>query len=78
MLDLASRLSTRVQFTTDGHKVYLEAVEGAFGNDIDHAEQPFPDRQMEQLRASAMDKIGFWIVERLQADRPTTLAPESN
>jgi IS1 family transposase len=37
MLDLASRLSTRVQLTTDGHKVYLEAVEGAFGNDIDYA-----------------------------------------
>jgi IS1 family transposase len=33
MLDLASRLSSRVQLTTDGHKVYLEAVEGAFGND---------------------------------------------
>jgi len=35
--DLASRLSTRVQLTTDGHKPYLEAVEGAFGNDIDYA-----------------------------------------
>ncbi len=41
-------------------------------------EQPFPDRKMQQLRDSAMDKICFWIVERLQADRPTTLAPESN
>jgi IS1 family transposase len=37
MLDLASRLSNRVQLTTDGHKVYLEAVEGAFGNNIDYA-----------------------------------------
>jgi len=37
MLDLASRLSTRVQLTTDGHKPYLEAVEGAFGADIDYA-----------------------------------------
>ena len=35
--DLADRLATRVQLTTDGHKVYLEAVEGAFGNDIDYA-----------------------------------------
>lgn len=35
--DLADRLSTRVQLTTDGHKAYLEAVEGAFGNDIDYA-----------------------------------------
>jgi IS1 family transposase len=35
--DLADRLANRVQLTTDGHKVYLEAVEGAFGNDIDYA-----------------------------------------
>jgi IS1 family transposase len=35
--DLADRLSTRVQLTTDGHKVYLEAVEGAFGDAIDYA-----------------------------------------
>ena len=31
MLDVADRLATRVQLTTDGHKAYLEAVEGAFG-----------------------------------------------
>lgn len=35
--DLASRLANRVQLTTDGHKPYLEAVESAFGNDIDYA-----------------------------------------
>ena len=35
--DLASRLSHRVQVTTDGNKVYLEAVEGAFGADVDYA-----------------------------------------
>jgi IS1 family transposase len=35
--DLADRLSTRVQLTTDGHKAYLEAIEGAFGNDVDYA-----------------------------------------
>src|SRR5439155_27063762 len=35
--DLADRLATRVQLTTDGHKVYVEAVEGAFGNAIDYA-----------------------------------------
>jgi hypothetical protein len=35
--DLADRLVTRVQLTTDGHKVYLEAIEGAFGNDVDYA-----------------------------------------
>jgi IS1 family transposase len=37
MHDLASRLANRVQLTTDGHRVYLQAVELAFGNDIDYA-----------------------------------------
>lgn len=35
--DLASRLRDRVQLTSDGHKPYLEAVEEAFGADIDYA-----------------------------------------
>src|SRR6266566_1790541 len=35
--DLAERLAHRVQLTTDGLKVYLEAVEGAFGADIDYS-----------------------------------------
>jgi IS1 family transposase len=35
--DLADRLSNRVQLTSDGHKPYLEAIEGAFGADIDYA-----------------------------------------
>ena len=33
--DLASRLAGRVQLTTDGLKAYVDAVEGAFGCDID-------------------------------------------
>jgi IS1 family transposase len=37
MQDLAGRLENRVQLTTDGHKAYLEAVEGAFGSHIDYA-----------------------------------------
>ncbi len=38
MEDLASRLATRVQLTTDGLKTYLVAVEGAFGwNGVDYA-----------------------------------------
>ena len=35
--DLAGRLNSRIQLTTDGHHAYLEAVEGAFGCDIDYA-----------------------------------------
>ena len=37
MTDLSSRLSHRVQLTTDGHKPYLEAVDHAFSGDIDYA-----------------------------------------
>ena len=37
MFDLRDRLTNRVQLTTDGHKAYLSAVEGAFGTDVDYA-----------------------------------------
>jgi len=37
MNDLASRLDSRVQLTTDGHKVYLNVVDEGFGLDIDYA-----------------------------------------
>jgi IS1 family transposase len=36
--DLRQRLANRVQLTTDGHGAYLEAVEEAFGNDVDYAQ----------------------------------------
>ena len=38
MQDCASRIKGRVQVTTDGHRAYLEAVEGAFGMDVDYAQ----------------------------------------
>ena len=37
MKDLAGRLASRVQLTTDGHRPYLEAVENGFGGDVDYA-----------------------------------------
>jgi IS1 family transposase len=37
MHDLASRLTSRVQLTTDGLKAYLVATDSAFGTDIDYA-----------------------------------------
>ena len=37
MRDVSERLANRVQLTTDGHRVYLNAVEDAFGADIDYA-----------------------------------------
>ena len=32
------RLADRVQITTDGHRAYLDAVEGAFGGNVDYAQ----------------------------------------
>lgn len=38
MDNLRTRLANRVQLTTDGLRAYLEAVEGAFGGDVDYAQ----------------------------------------
>ena len=37
MQDVADRVANRIQLTSDGHKAYLDAVEGAFGADVDYA-----------------------------------------
>jgi IS1 family transposase len=37
LTDLAGRLVNRIQLTTDGHRVYVSAVEDAFGADVDYA-----------------------------------------
>ena len=39
IMDLAGRLKNRIQLTSDGHKVYVDAVEDTFGADIDYAPQ---------------------------------------
>jgi len=38
MVDVAARLANRVQLTTDGHHLYLSAVERAFGRAVDYAQ----------------------------------------
>lgn len=35
--DLAGRLANRVQITSNGHSAYLQAIENAFGWDVDYA-----------------------------------------
>jgi IS1 family transposase len=35
--DLADRLANRIQLTSDGHRPYVNAVEAAFGPDVDYA-----------------------------------------
>jgi IS1 family transposase len=61
MYDLASRLSNRVQLTTDGHRVYLQAVEQAFGTEIDYAmlvKLYSSDRGKGEMRYSPAECIG--------------------
>lgn len=61
MYDLASRLANRIQLTTDGHRVYLQAVEGAFGNQVDYAmlvKLYGSDPRGEQTRYSPAECIG--------------------
>jgi IS1 family transposase len=38
MDDLRDRLANRVQLTSDGHRAYMQAVERAFGMDVDYAQ----------------------------------------
>lgn len=38
MNDLRERTTGRFQLTTDGHGAYPEAVEGAFGGNVDYAQ----------------------------------------
>jgi IS1 family transposase len=63
MDDVADRLANRVQLTTDGLKVYLEAVEGAFGADVDHAqlvklygEAPYPPGRYRPAECTGIRK----------------------
>lgn len=78
MEDLASRLATRVQLTTDGHRAYLVAVEGAFGwNGVDYAMLvklygPAPEGQR---RYSPPELIGIekhWVMGDPNEDHVST------
>ena len=59
MDDLRARLANRVQITTDGHSAYLEAVEGAFGEDVDYAQliKIYGDTPQTEARYSPPDCI---------------------
>lgn len=63
MQDVASRLTGRIQLTTDGHSPYLTAVEGAFGADIDYAqlikkygEDPNPEKRYSPAVCTGTEK----------------------
>lgn len=62
MNDCASRIIGRVQITTDGHRVYMDAVEEAFGADVDYAQlqkiygaSMEPERQYSPARCIGCD-----------------------
>jgi IS1 family transposase len=62
--DLKSRLANRVQLTSDGHKMYLDAVEGAFGKDVDFAQlqkiygvEPHPDTKYSPAKCLGASKF---------------------
>jgi IS1 family transposase len=59
--DLASRLNNRIQLTSDGHRVYLDAVENAFGSDVDYSmlvKLYGADREESETRYSPAECIG--------------------
>ena len=62
MHDLAERLANRVQLTTDGYTVYLEAVESAFHTGVDYAmlkkrygADPEPEKRYSPARCLGCD-----------------------
>lgn len=64
MGDVAARLANRVQLTTDGHGVYLGAVLGAFGIDVDYAQLvkhygPTPDTAGPERKYSPGECCGI-------------------
>jgi IS1 family transposase len=64
MHDVAERLANRVQLTTDGHGVYLSAVLGAFGIDVDYAQLvkhygPTPDLSGPERKYSPGECCGI-------------------
>lgn len=61
--DLKDRLANRIQLTTDGHKVYLEAVERNFGSEIDYAmlnklygQEPEQEKRYSPAKCIGADK----------------------
>jgi IS1 family transposase len=67
--DLKNRLATRVQLTTDGHRVYLDAVESAFGAEVDYAMliKLYGSPPESETRYSPSECIGVRS-ERIQGD----------
>jgi len=65
MKDLAPRIANRIQLTTDGHTVYVNAVEAAFGAEIDYAMlvKIYGGDRQEEARYSPADFISCRAVD---------------
>ncbi len=74
--DVESRLAHRVQLTTDGHKVYLNAVIDAFADDIDYAQlvKLYGPDPTEQKRYSPAQCIGTRTAILLGDPEPTHIS----
>jgi hypothetical protein len=73
--DLASRLANRVQLTTDGHRPYLQAVEGPFGSEIDNAVlEKIYAASAGMNRSPPRSCAGGTSVPRERGDEPVPLA----
>ncbi len=71
LADLESRLADRIQLTTDGYSAYLEAVESAFGDEVDYAMlSKVASREELEIRKQVisgdpdLDRISTSMVER--------------
>jgi IS1 family transposase len=64
--DLAGRLTNRIQLTTDGLRVYLDAVEGSFGCEIDYA-------MLSKLYASSQEETRYSPAECVGVERKTIM-----
>lgn len=76
MQDLASRLKNRIQLTTDGFRVYPEAVESAFGADIDYAMlvKIYGESRDKEATYSPAECIGIRTVEINGAPRASSIS----
>ncbi|MEX2506884.1 MAG: IS1 family transposase [Pseudohongiellaceae bacterium] len=77
MDDVRARVEGRIQLTTDGHRAYLEAVEDAFGGDVDYAQLikmygPAPEGQRRYSPAKCNGSYAKHVTGRPDYDHVNT------
>jgi hypothetical protein len=79
--NLVKRLANKVELTTDGHRVYLEAVEGTFCGSVDYPQRQnltmrTPICRFTQVSNGCSNKLGNHIT-RWPSTSSTTLLPDA-